>query len=217
MDTPTIVIIVFVSLIIIGLGSWIIYDIVNNKAIFSVGNFKMERNLSNNRDELPPVNSELKLKDTASRPNITPSSVENYRNYRNTRKISNPVQRQYKSPKQIINPSQKMEHYTNNKDGKVSTFCVCNGLIDQDCTPPQESVNSYNAGNTEYSVFQKNPNWRNAVMPYDQYISNGNNNYLASPYIDSSTVDASYINYHTNWFDVMPYDIYANQTMNAGL
>jgi hypothetical protein len=209
MDTPTIVIIVLVSLIIIGLGSWITYDIVNNKAIFSIDNFKMERNLSNDRDELPPIPAHLKLKDTASRPNVSPSSVEHYKNahMRNGRNMSNNMR----------NMSNNMRNMKKTTDGKVSTFCVCNGLIDQDCTPPQESVNSYEAGNTEYSVLRKNPNWRNTTMPYDQYISNGNNGYLASPYIDSSTVDASYINYHTNWFDVMPYDIYANQTMNAGL
>jgi len=42
-----------------------------------------------------------------------------------------------------------------------SDFCMCDGIgnLDRNCRSPAESRKLYAEGNTEYSVFSKNPNY----------------------------------------------------------
>jgi hypothetical protein len=81
------------------------------------------------------------------------------------------------------------ENYQVNSTNPMSTFCNCDGMIAQNCVDPKVKVDSYNAGNTEFSKFP-DKGWDD-IMPYDQYIQTPN-----------------YYNQNTNWFDPMPESIY---------
>ena len=74
-----------------------------------------------------------------------------------------------------------------------SIFCTCGGLIHKNCEKAANRVDSYNSGVTEFSTFP-NKNWGN-TMPYDRFVDK-----------------PDYENHSTNWYDIMPYDIYNSST-----